>query len=509
MQPTAHRQKMTHQPFQVLRAALGAGSLLMLLAGLRLAVQPQTVAVADVKSGINQLIEDGTFDMQTVTKPVVPALLLLWGGLGGLSVSLLVPTPDSIQTQQDDQQEDRYSGDTSTLAKAITPPATGQRVQGTSLQDFWLQGVGMAKLARTLGLRARLQLLDRAIGAHEHGWIDRLLCCPCLLVIARPASGKSSFAAALAICRELLLNDLKLTIVADPNANLKTDKGIWQSHWRLAGAGDDWQAIGGEITAMYRRFADSQGQNFVSSIYDELTAYDGNVDPHQLGGLLPQITSKARDSEEYIILVSHNDTLKCLGGQPGEAKLKNDMVQLNLGSRSAARGKLVPTGTGTIEGLDFDEQNKPVTQPITLPRWFDPVYLAQLFPEVYQGGTQPGADCKLPANESPFTVVSEPFETVTAPATERLQNHGSTVGSNDETAAAARLAAARTIQQRCISDLQVEPQEADILAAMNAITAGLAPSRIIKEVLRLTGSNYQSGKQVIALIQQTISNPNE
>ncbi|MEO0771527.1 MAG: hypothetical protein AAFY72_19255, partial [Cyanobacteria bacterium J06649_4] len=244
----------------------------------------------------------------------------------------------------------------------------------------WQQGVPFPKLANTLDLSTRVRLLDKAIGAHEHGWIDRLLCCPCLLVIARPASAKSSFAAALAMCRELLLPDLKLTITVDPNANLKADKGIWQPHWRLVGSGDDWQAIGSEIATMYRRFADSQGQNFVSSIYDELTAYDGNVNPNHLGGLLPQITSKARDSEEYIILISHNDTLKCLGGQPGEAKLKNDMVQLNLGSKSASRGKLVPTGTGTIEGLDFDERNKPISAPINLPRWFDPVHLAQLFP---------------------------------------------------------------------------------------------------------------------------------
>ncbi|MEO1742416.1 MAG: hypothetical protein AAFR99_11495 [Cyanobacteria bacterium J06629_9] len=478
--------------FQLLRLALSLGSLVMLLAGLRLALQPQAIPLREVKSGINQLVEEGDFQMQTARKPVMPGLVLLWGGVLTLSVAVLVTKPLAIAASS-----------SATLPAIASPPApvptSSRTVHGNTLADFWQQSVSFPQLAQTLDLSRRVRLLDKAIETHEHGWIDRLLCCPCLMVIARPASGKSSFAAALAMCRELLLPDLKLTIAVDPNANLKSDKGIWQAHWRLVGAGDDWKSIGTEIAAMYRRFADSQGKNFVSSIYDELTAYDGNVNADHLGGLLPQITSKARDSEEYIILVSHNDTLKCLGGQPGEAKLKNDMVQLNLGSKSAARGKLVPTGTGTIDGLDFDERNKPVSAPITLPRWFDPVYLAQLFPEVYRTADR---------NQEDFSVVSDSSETVVDLLPEPPSNHGSTTDANDGTAAAARVAAARTIQGRCRSDLQVEPQEADILAAMDAVVTGLADSKIIKEVLRLTGSHYQNGKQVLHIIKQTISHPN-
>ncbi|MEO0768653.1 MAG: hypothetical protein AAFY72_04345, partial [Cyanobacteria bacterium J06649_4] len=86
-------------------------------------------------------------------------------------------------------------------------------------------------------------------------------------------------------------------------------------------------------------------------------------------------------------------------------------------------------------------------------------------------------------------------------------NPGSTTGSNDGTAAAARVAAARAIQGRCMSDIALEPPEADILAAMDAVVTGLADSKIIKEILHLKGSKYQSGKQVLHIIKQTISNP--
>ena len=517
--------------FQLVRIALGIGSLVMLLAALRLSLQPQVVSVVEVKTGINQLVEDGAFKMQSA-KPVAPALGLLWSGVLGLSVSILVPEPTTAQKSLSTSLDTSEHTPTPLAAnRSRTPVNRGFRantIQSLSLADCWLQGIRFSTLATSLELSRRIRLLDNAITTHEHGWIDRLLCCPCLLVIARPASGKSSFAAALAMCRELLLPTLKLTIAVDPNANLKVDKGIWQTHWRLVGAGDNWEAVGAEIASMYRRFADSKGQNFVSSIYDELTAYDGNVNASQLGGLLPQITSKARDSEEYIILVSHNDTLKCLGGQPGEAKLKNDMVQLNLGSKSAARGKLVPTGTGTIEGLDFDEKNKPVTQAITLPRWFDPVYLAQLFPEVYQQTTDDG-DYDLgqplhqrqisgpdgtPSNDIGYPLRSQGSdnpenhaESTPLPPSLPTVNHPKTDGGNGGPAYAARLAAARTIQERIKADLATEPELSALLAAMEALVTGQSDSHIIKEVLGLKGRNYDLGKTILQVIKKSIRPP--
>ncbi|MEO0769454.1 MAG: hypothetical protein AAFY72_08465, partial [Cyanobacteria bacterium J06649_4] len=81
---------------QLLRTALGLGSLVMLLAGLRLALQPQTIPMSEVKTGINQLVEEGRFQMHATQKPVVPGLALLWGGVLGLSMTLLVPNPTSV-----------------------------------------------------------------------------------------------------------------------------------------------------------------------------------------------------------------------------------------------------------------------------------------------------------------------------------------------------------------------------------------------------------------------------
>ena len=389
------------------------------------------------------------------------------------------------------------------------PQATPPTITGDTLADFWTQDVAFSLLAQQFDLETRRALLDKAISAHEGGWLETLLCCPCLLVIGRPGSAKSSFAGAMAIAREVLLENLTQTIVCDPNAHLKVKNRIWQRHWGLKGSGDNWKEIDSAISDMYRRFADSQGANYVSSIYDEMTAYEGNVNADRLGGFLPQITSKARAAEEYITLVSHNDTLSCLGGKTGQAKLKDDMVQLNLGSQSGKRGKFYPTGTGTIEGLNFDEKNKPLTETITLPRWFDPAILIHLFPEIY------------PPDEAETETVTEPlagrYEIVRDSCANEPQTAPEPPDNGDNgsdryrlTPQAVRFSAARSIALTVFNETGVNLPLEDIVSALTGVDEGQADSDIIKSALKLGGANYKQGKYILQIIKQSITpNPED
>lgn len=264
-----------------------------------------------------------------------------------------------------------------------------------TLSHYWSQKISFTRLAQELSFEQRKLLLADTLRSHDSGWILKLLRCPCLLVIGRPGSAKSSFAGGLGIIREVGLTALKKTVVIDPNAHLKVEKEIWQSSWELRGSRDSWDDIENAISDMNRRFADSQGENHVSSIYDELTVYEEKVDPSKLSGFISQITSKARAAKEYITIVSHNDTLKCLGGQSGQAKLKDDMVKLFLASESTDMGEFRPTGKGHIEGLSFDEKNKPLSEQVTIPRWFEPCILKHLFPELYGPKTVTGLKGKI------------------------------------------------------------------------------------------------------------------
>lgn len=389
---------------------------------------------------------------------------------------------------------------------AKVQPQAEQVIQGKTLVELWAQKADFATLINQLDYEARRALLDKTISSHEGGWIESLLCCPCLLVIGRPGSAKSSFAAALAICREVLLDNLRKTIVTDPNAHLKVETKTWQPHWELNGSRDNWGEVNDAIGSMYQRFADSQGDNYVSSIYDELTAYEGNVNADRLGGFLPQITSKARAAEEYITLVSHNDTLSCLGGKAGQAKLKDDMVQLNLGSISAGRGKFKPSGKGCIEGLTFDEKLKPLEQAITLPRWFDPAILIELFPEVYGGDLEVETPPLGEEFDDRSTTVrqAQPFDSRTA--LERPSNESNELYRSTQLE---RIIAVRQAQKLVQAETGVFLVERTISNALDALEKDIAKSEIIKGILGMGSEKYNQGKYILQIIEQTASNSGE
>ena len=386
--------------------------------------------------------------------------------------------------------------------RPVAEVVESEPIAGNTLSDFYEQGVSLAEIAQQFNHQTRCQLLRDALVQHEGGWMLRLLRWPVLLVIGRPGSAKSSFAAALGITREVLNPAVRLTVVTDPNAHLKLSKGVWQAHWNLQGSRDSWSEIGEAIDQMYKRFAESTAANEVSSIYDEVTTYKGNVDDKKLGGFLSQVTSKARACGEYITIVAHNDTLQALGGVAGEAKLKDDMAQLNLGSMASAEGLMVPTGKGSIEGLDVDEKNSPIAQSITLPRWFDPEILRDLFPELYLESKSASTNERLRgayqiANDSlPPPAVSDSLAPGKASVSE----------PNDGVSAlAVRITAARDIQRHIDADLGFELDLPVILLAFEAIGDRKSDTYIIENVLALKGRHHPKGKAALERIKQTFT----
>ena len=492
--------------FKLLRAGLGVGSSVMVLAGLLIAFQPKTVAVGEVKTGINAMVETGQFSA-TARKPVLPGLMLLWGGVAGLAISALVKEPEPVVIPA--------GGDTPSTPRGSMPkpkPAAmpqPQPLPGDTLSELWSARVSFKRLATQLDLSTRMALLERSLQRHEGGWMKRLLRCPCLLVVGRPGSAKSSFAGALAISRELLIRDLAQTIVSDPNAHLKAEQRVWQQHWKLSGARDNWGEIGKAIADMYKRFADSQGSNLVSSIYDEMTAYEGNVDEKHLGGFLPQITSKARAAREYITIVSHNDTLKCLGGKAGEAKLKDDMVQLNLCSKSNDEGEFTPTGKGSIEGQDYDDKNKPLTQPVTVPRWFDPVILVRLFPEVYLAHSNNNESASEDGHSAVNHAVNDRYKSEDLTAAERPLNDLNDSDRYYLTPQHVRFVAARQVQLTVLEEIGEDVPLTDIVNALTAVSDEMSDSDVIKQKLKMGGPNYKKGRFILKIIKQAISKSEE
>lgn len=373
-------------------------------------------------------------------------------------------------------------------------------IAGDTLADFWEQDVEFAVLAQQFDIDTRSRLLKAALVAHEGGWILRLLHWPVLLVIGRPGSAKSSFAASLGITREVLNSAIQKTVVTDPNAHLKLKDGVWQAHWQLEGSRDNWKEIGDAISGMYTRFADSQGANHVSSIYDEVTTYKGNVDDKKLGGFLSQVTSKARACAEYITIVAHNDTLKALGGEAGEAKLKDDMAQLNLGSKATTTGLMVPTGTGAIEGLDVDEKNRPLSEPVTLPRWFDPEILSELFPELYNGSALGKSEdlqgtYRITNGDLPPAAVSGSLAPSKSPVSKSVSRANNRIS---------RISAAQVAKEEIYEELGESVDISALVEALIAIPDGKSDTHIIETILGFKGRHHATGKKALEIIKHVL-----
>ncbi|MEM9807420.1 MAG: hypothetical protein AAF959_19325, partial [Cyanobacteria bacterium P01_D01_bin.56] len=235
---------------------------------------------------------------------------------------------------------------------------------------------------------------------------------------------------------------------------------------------------------------------------DEMTAYEGNVDENHLGGFLPQITSKARAAKEYITIVSHNDTLKCLGGKAGEAKLKDDMVQLNLCSKSNDEGEFIPTGKGSIEGQDFDDKNKPLTQPVTVPRWFDPAILIRLFPEVYPVGSSINESASEASPESYYHSTNGSLTEMPSEVAGKCPVSDVTNGGSDHLEALSAL----TGLSAHIKDIYgVEVPVSTLREVLTALDDNRSITRISEEILGMKGRQFSKGKFIVQSIQDFVS----
>ena len=472
----------------ILRFTTGLSGAISTAAGLVLLLSPPSLSVTDAVEGFQRYQTSQEVQI-TGKRPLGLGSLLLLTGLINATLVLVLPKqldpiPEAITDPPPGQSLASADPPSGQKPKSVDRPK-GQPIGPhiTCLDDALLQRVSFAQLAGTADYETRVKLLAKSLKSFEGGWVWRLLRCPCLLVIGRPGAGKSSFAGAIAIIREVLGITLDTT-VCDPNAHLKLGKNVWFDRWEICGARDQWDEIGDALENMYLSFAHCTNGNHGGWLYDEVTCYKDHVDETKLGGFLGQVTSKARATQDYVTVISHNDTLQTLGGKAGEAGLKDDMVALYLSSVGDRDGNLKPAGKGLLKGADYSDDLKPLETPVTVPRWLDAAFLCQLFPDVYDGNAE-GSEMVTPQQ---VLAVGNRLGTAALPTSEL-----------DEAPDMTGIRALKAhIEQACGVTLSV----AAIRNALTALGQGEAPSRVIKKTLGFEGRNYNTGQEVLTLLNQ-------
>jgi hypothetical protein len=229
-------------------------------------------------------------------------------------------------------------------------------------------------------IAAARSVLLKLIEEHEGGWIGQLMKKP-ILIYGDQGSFKSDFAAFLALCRHYLRGH-EIISIADPHFHQKTDK-CWEYLVKLGvpgyGANFDYEAIGGQLNAMYDRFkVRTEEDTPPTSIFDEATNYsleEGSMEP--ASQLSRKIVSDPRKSNEFPVVIAHNNTNAAWGGGTGFSEsLQGNVIQIKLLSTS----EQAPVFRGTISGIK-DEQGEFIKdfKISILPYWIRPDFVYNLF----------------------------------------------------------------------------------------------------------------------------------
>jgi len=222
----------------------------------------------------------------------------------------------------------------------------------------------------------RRQQLFNQIRRSRDAWI-LTLCKRPVLAVGEQGAGKTTFAIALALIRQLFLGFP--VEVCDPHAN----KNPWLAIWKVRGAYNNYGEVERAIADYHQRQKGTHQPGY-TSIWDEITTYEGKVSNSE--GFIKVVLTDSRKSQEYPIILAHGKTKTCLGGCEGvHDMIQNGLVIVNLFAQTDLWGEATPMGKGIVEGLIRDQSGRLIEAEIALPAWFNPNYLLKLFPEFNQG----------------------------------------------------------------------------------------------------------------------------
>lgn len=226
------------------------------------------------------------------------------------------------------------------------------------------------------------------IEQHEGGWIGQCLKKP-ILIYGDQGSGKSYFAAFLALCRYYLRGH-EIVSIADPHFHQNRDE-CWANLVKLGikgfGAHYDYKAVNYQIQAMFDRFSvRTLKSNPVTSIFDEVTRYSQEEATQELASKLgSRLSSDPRKANESPILIAHAKTLVALGGGAGFADaIEGNFIRIKLNSNSEQE----PLWRGLVSGIK-DADGETVDLKVSIaPDWIRSSWIYELF----NGLTEPSIE---------------------------------------------------------------------------------------------------------------------
>ncbi|MBD1913618.1 MULTISPECIES: hypothetical protein [unclassified Leptolyngbya] len=259
------------------------------------------------------------------------------------------------------------------------PPSSGSVVSASNTQPNQLtkqkaKGSTLTAIAPWEERKAALwQLLEEELPA-----VLQLLEATPILAVGPQRSGKTSFAVALALTRQVLLGYGAEVATPHQHDTFPPSFGVWRE---LEGVQD-------RIHAYFDRIGQGD-RSPISLLFDELTSYAA-AELEGADRLMLSFLSESQKHEKFVIGLSHGITNATLGGANGTAQMRQQgLIIVERSCQMSKTGRRSPNPLIRITGLS----EAPLE--FVLPDWFHADHLLEFFPEL-QEGRSPSPDASSP-----------------------------------------------------------------------------------------------------------------
>lgn len=221
--------------------------------------------------------------------------------------------------------------------------------------------------------------LESMLKEHEAGWLWTLAKGKMPIIIYGKQGAYKSYTAACLALLKAHFQEAKIVNISDSHAHQNRDEA-WKElitfEPELYGSNENWDEYADSIDAACERWANRTLKDApIISIWDELTTMGIEI-PDKAKVLMPKVISSPRKANENVICITHSLTNAGLGGIEGMSEaIKEGTLRLKLKADSFQE----PLFKGDLSGWVDELGNELSEMPVTLPPWFRPAKLVDMF----------------------------------------------------------------------------------------------------------------------------------
>jgi hypothetical protein len=290
---------------------------------------------------------------------------------------------DEMKKRGDRLSEIEQQQFNNTLLQYKVADSLGAKQMAENLRDAREANSKFTQVPKTegVGKDAKFKQLTEDIKQHEGGWLwEVMTSTKPIWLVGGQGSGKSSLAAAIVLCRYHILGQ-KLELICDAHGQknrIKAWKHLIPLECEVVGERNNYEAIATGMTEAIARWSDrTENDKPIQSLWDELTQLSMQPEcESEVKKFVRHSLTDVRKANEFLICIAHAFTNAATGNAEGFKELRDqETIQIKCKSKNGRQ----PLPHAELSGIYDDNGELILERPITIPGWFYPDKLIELF----------------------------------------------------------------------------------------------------------------------------------